>query len=302
MELTEKYRPKKFDDVIGNDSQINILKNFIKNENRPHTYLFSGAYGTGKTTLARIFLKGLGCNIYNIEEINSSNNRGIETARRVIDNAQFKPLDGSDIRAYIMDECHRWTRDYQEAILKVLEEPPQHVYFVLVTTDSKKLLNTILSRCIKIDIQKSSNIEIIKKLKFICKNENKNVSGKILKKIADTSEGHVRDSIKLLEKVIDIDDEEQALHIASSTPDSQKEIIDLCRILLKSNSWNKISEVLKKINDDPEKVRHAVLGYMNSVLLNSGNSKAAIVIENFEESFYNSGKAGLSLACFGSIN
>src|SRR3989304_2450876 len=141
-----KFRPKDLSDIIGNRSIVTSLESILQSKDRPHAFLFTGKQGCGKTTLARILCKRLECSDHDLIEINISNNRGIDTARDIIQFAYVKPLDGRS-RVYLLDEVHKSTNDFQNAILKVMEEPPEHLYFILCTTEPQKLLKTVISRC-----------------------------------------------------------------------------------------------------------------------------------------------------------
>jgi len=294
MSLTDKYRQKEFRGLLGNEENIEFLQTVIQKKDHSHSYLFCGEFGCGKTTMARILANKFDCN--EIIELNSSNNRGIDTIRDLIENAQYKTLTGSN-KCYILDEPHQMTKDAQNALLKILEEPPKHVYFMLCTTDPQKLLSTIKSRCVKIEVEKIDVRTLLSYLFDIAKKEGKEVSKKVCRKVAQSSGGHVRDALKLLEKVLSIEGEEKQLRVAESNIVESSEIIELCQQLLKGD-WNTIRKILKGIDEEPEKVRRAVLRYMSAVLLNGNNNRAAIVIESFCENFYDSGKAGLILACY----
>jgi DNA polymerase-3 subunit gamma/tau len=301
MSLYRKLRPDNFDDVLGNESEIESIKKFVDNKDRPHTYLFSGPSGCGKTTLARIFARSLGADDFSIHEINTANMRGIDTAREIEDQIKFAVI-GSGVKVYIIDECHNITAVAQDALLKPLEDTPGHVYFFLCTTDPQKLKKAIHTRCTHVKVAPVDEDILYKYLRRICIKEEKKIDKKFLRMVAENSKGSPRQALVTLEKVLDLEDEEQIRSIVKAGEAEEKEIIDLCRVLLKSNEWKSVSTILKLMKGaEPEKVRYAVMGYMNSVLLNSGSEKAAVVIEEFSEPFYNSGFPGLTLACYNVI-
>lgn len=295
MPLHLDYRPKDFDEFIENKGVIDSLKNFMAREDRPHTYLFTGNSGTGKTTLARIFANKLKSK--DITEINSSNNRGIDTARDIISMMQYKPLEG-EIKVYIIDEVHNSTKDWQQAMLKPLEDTPKHVYFFLCTTNPEKLITALKNRCTIFHTQPLKRHIILSYLKNICEKENINLSEDILNEVSDSSDGALRQALITLDQIREAEKENISEIIRQSKIEEQQ-IINLCRRLLKPGiKWKQIAKTIKGIEAEPENVRRAVIGYMSSVLLNNENDTAALIIDCFKDNFYNTGKGGLILACY----
>jgi len=301
MSFNLEYRPASFEQVAGNKGTISSLQSILKQEKCPHILLFSGPSGCGKTTLARITAKELQCSEHDVIEINSANNRGIDTARDIIQQMYYKPLHGP-VKVYILDEVHQTSKDFQNAMLKALEEPPAHVYFMLCTTEPEKLIATIRNRATMFTVEKLDEQKIIRLLWSISKNEGNEIDKTILAEIASESEGSPRQAVIMLQKIIGLTTEEEMKEAIQAIKINEKNTIDLCRALLKGASWKSIAAILKLIQDDPEKVRRAVLGYMSAVLLNSGEERAAMIIECFADNYYNSGKAGLIFSCFSVIS
>ena len=145
--LHQLYRPESFDEVIGNEDTIERLKAVLGNEiRRPHSYLLHGPAGCGKTTLGRIIAKEVGCKGMDFVELDSADFRGIQSVRGIRRQTAYAPME-SECRVWLLDEAHALTNDAQTALLKALEEPPSHVYFILCTTMPEKLLPTLRSRC-----------------------------------------------------------------------------------------------------------------------------------------------------------
>jgi DNA polymerase-3 subunit gamma/tau len=284
MDLAKKYRSKKLNEILGNKTTIQILEGYIKSMSHPHSYLFYGERGLGKTTIARILCKEFNCDLI---ELNNSNNRGIDTVREVIYNgSKHKTWEGKN-KGYLLDEVHKLTNDAQNALLKILEEPPNHVYFFLCTTEPEKLLKTVKSRCQQFQLEKIRGNELYPFLIEISEKEDNQIIKKIARKIAETSEGHVRDALFILQSVIQIrDNEEKQLKIAGQKIESERQIIDLCRSLLNRDGWETCREILKKLqNENPETVRKIVLAYMQRVILSKQHNKtAAIIIDMLRES------------------
>lgn len=297
MAFHTEFRPSKFDEFLGNKSMIVSLKSVISKEKPQQAYLFHGPSGCGKTTLARIVADYFGCQEMDIEEMNMSDMRGIETARKINEEAHLMTFSGNP-KAYIFDEVHKTTSDFQNAILKILEEPPKHVYFILCTTEPEKLLPTVKRRCAIFQVDKVCNTEMEILLKKVVKEKEGILADGVLEWIIKEASGCPSDALMLLQKVIDIDlDEVQ--NILQKFVNENKEMIDLCRKLMNASAkWEHVATILQGLKADPEKVRRAVLGYASAILLKEDNPRAALVIKNFERNFYDTGMAGLLLACY----
>jgi DNA polymerase-3 subunit gamma/tau len=201
--LYRKYRPEKFKDVVGQDQVVTLLTNSIKQKKISHAYLFCGGKGTGKTTVARIVAREIGCNGEDIIEIDAASNRGIDEIRELRDAVRTHPFS-SPYKVYIIDEAHMLTKEAANALLKTLEEPPSHVVFILATTDPDRLPQTIVSRCQKIEF-KSPTIEILsKRLIDVAKDEEFNLSKESAELIAQHGKNSYRDALGILEQILSI--------------------------------------------------------------------------------------------------
>ena len=301
--LTVKYNPNDFKDVIGNENAISILKNLLlKGEDCPHVFLFSGDFGCGKSSLANIMANKLNAKDFNIKVYNSSLQRGIDTIREIEVQCKFIPYDGSN-KTFILEESHKILRDSQEALLKILENPPYYVYFMLTTTNPEKLLEPLKSRCVLINIEKIEKNVLLKYLEKICKLEKKIISIDVLKKIVNKSEQHVRNALILLETIMDIKGEEKQIEIIKKyiVSEEDENILNLCRALIKNNNWEEVRKILKDLDIEPDGCRRAILGYFSSVLLNANNSEmrdlALMVLRIFKNDYLSSGKSGLIADC-----
>lgn len=216
-----KYRPKSFQEVIGQELIVKILKNIIKSNKIPHGYLFAGEHGTGKTTMARVFAKALNClqpkegepcltctscklfeeaKMLDLVELDAASNRGIDEIRNLKEHISFRPIQGK-YKIFIIDEAHMLTEPAFNALLKTLEEPPKHTIFILATTEPGKILPTIHSRVQRFDFRRIPTNLIVKKLKMISELENIKTSDGALWLIAEESSGSLRDAETLLEKL-----------------------------------------------------------------------------------------------------
>lgn len=308
MSLYHKYRPQSFDEMLGSKETIQVLNDALANPERSHSYLFTGPSGCGKTTAARIFAKALGVDDLSLIEVNSANNRGIDTARGIISQMQSFPFQGK-IWVWIIDEVHMTSKDFQNAMLKPLEDVPSHVYFFLCTTNPEKLIKPIKTRCAEIQFSSLEPRYISLLLKRTAREENIELAPEVSEEIVDACQGSARAALVALEKVAKLD-KDQALKLLRSNPSDlemeEGKTLDLCRALTKKDgTWGDVADTLKGVYEeesDFEKIRYQVLGYANSILLQGKeSSRAALIIECFSQPFYDSGKAGLTLAAYQSM-
>lgn len=301
MKLNDKYRPKTFEEVIGNAGLKKSLKLLLEKASHPHTFLFSGDRGTGKTTIARIACSVLDIDDTNIYELDLADKdiRGIAGASIIKSKSKFRGFGNKKV-AFIYDECHQMTKDHANSVLKLFEEPPEHLYIFCCTTDPQQLIKTILSRCTQYQVKAPSSRELIKHLSSIAEQEKMEIDFEHLSKIAESCENTPRDSIKLLEQVMplaDSPDDIEDLIINNISDADEADGIELCRLLMSKNpSWSKASKILLGINKDKvESIRHLILNYITKCLLNSNryNKDLSSILYEFSEPFYNTGKAGL---------
>lgn len=229
--LYRKWRPQTFDDVSGQEHITTTLKNEVVAGRLNHAYLFTGSRGTGKTTCAKILAKAVNCldihngnpcgeceicrgiddgSILDVVEMDAASNRNIDDIRQIIDEVQFKPAK-CKYRVYIIDEVHMLTTQAFNALLKTLEEPPEHVIFILATTEVHKLPQTILSRCQKFEFHRITPRAIADRLLFVAQQEDVTLSDSAAMLIASVADGALRDGLSLLDRCIaissDIDEE-----------------------------------------------------------------------------------------------
>jgi DNA polymerase-3 subunit gamma/tau len=299
-ELYKRYRPTTFKDVVGQASAVKSLVDMGKRNEIPHALLFTGPSGCGKTTLARILRAKLKCSDHDFQEINAADFRGIDSIRVIRQQMGAAPLMGTS-RVWLLDEAHNLSGDAQTALLKILEDTPGHVYFMLATTDPQKLKKTIITRCTEVRCKEITKKELSDLALRIAAAENVTISGAVAEKLADVAEGSARKVLVLLHAVIGLKDEEDQL-AAIEAGDVKGQAIEIARALLNQRTtWNTMKGLLKAVEEEPESIRHLVLSYCTSVLLNSENPRAALVIEEFRDPYYDTKKAGLVLSCWNVI-
>ncbi len=283
-DLSRKYRPSTLDEFIGNTSLKSTFESLFRLNKIPQQILFYGPKGCGKTTLARLCAKQLNCSEFDLKEIDTADFRGIDSVREIRRTMHTSPMKGK-VKVYILDECHKTTNDFQNALLKALEEPPKHVYFFLCTTDPQGLIPTIKSRCVQYQVSTLTPKQIFELMDGICKKENRSVPKKVILQIAKDCEGHPRNALKILEKIIYLNEDEM-LEAAKHEAEKKEAPIELCRALMSNKSWKQIATLFKSINDEPETIRRIIRGYFASVLLN-GNTTGYIVLDVFKQPYYN---------------
>lgn len=208
LSLYRKYRPKTFKEVRGQGHITSVLEAAIKNKKIAHAYLFAGGRGTGKTSVARIFARAVDTSDEDVYEMDAASNRGIDEIRQLRDGVSTLPFN-STYKFYIIDEAHALTKDAWGALLKTLEEPPEHVIFVLATTELEKVPETIISRCQVFNFKKPSH-EILKSMVLeVSKHEKVSLTPAGAELIALVGEGSFRDTLGTLQKVLTVSGDEK---------------------------------------------------------------------------------------------
>lgn len=295
--LHTSERPASFDDMLGNKAVIKSLKALLKKPDRPHCYMFDGNSGYGKTCLSRICASMVGALDIDTYEYNMADTRGIDTAREIINNMSMAPLGKATV--IILDEIHKATGTFQEALLKPTEDIPDHVYFFMATTAPNKIIPTLRRRFTQFHLTAVDDMDLFVYLVSVAKKYNIQASRDVLELVVEHAHGSTAQALVILEKIAELDEKEQIELIEKTGDGDEKTVRDLCQALLQGKPWMSISKLLKEIQQDDEGIRHVVLAYMSSVLL-SNNSKmhlrAGQVMELFTDPFYT--RAEVVLACY----
>jgi DNA polymerase III gamma/tau subunit len=310
-ELYKRHRPQKLSEVIGQPHAIAQLRKSLQTNKVDHSILFNGPTGTGKTTLMRIMRRALKCSKNDYVEINTADFRGIDTIRDLRRNLSLAPLGGA-CRVIAIDECHSLSRDAQNAILKLLEDTPAHVYFMLGTTDPQKLLAALLGRCTEVKLKALSQDDLELLIREVIKKESLVICEEIISEIATAANGSARKALVILDAVSKAEgDEDQKRAIAVTSIDKDL-AFGLAKLLMwgKKKDWTPVAIQLQKMKDeDPEGVRHCVLGLARAMIVGKEGkppsmqnaSRAYDCLNAFEDNFWDSHGPGLALACWRTV-
>ncbi len=263
--LARKYRPQKFHELVGQDVLVEILKNAIINDRLAHAYILTGVRGVGKTTSARLIAMSINCqkkevnscepcgkcdsclstgidNNLDVIEMDAASNTGVDDIREIIDNVKYKPVI-SKYKIFIIDEVHMLSKNAFNALLKTLEEPPEHVKFIFATTEIKKIPITVLSRCQRFDLLRIENIKLTEHLLNIVDKENIDIDSDAISLIVRAADGSVRDSLSLLDQAITNQNVKiDSLAITKMLGLAEREkIFDLLEKILEGNSLDSLN-------------------------------------------------------------
>lgn len=264
--LYRKYRPQTFDDVVGQTTVVKVLKNSISQHKFCHAYMFFGSRGTGKTSLSKIFAKAVNClepvdgnpcgkckncliasekECVDILEIDAASNNGVDEIRELRNKINLVPGE-LKYKVYIIDEVHMLSIGAFNALLKTLEEPPEHAIFILATTDPQKVPETIISRCQCFSFERISTDMIVERLKYVCNQENILIEDDVLREIAISSDGGMRDSLGILDKLSSYTSDLITMDIYTELNGliTKKDLKTLCDFVFTAN----YKEVLNQIN------------------------------------------------------
>lgn len=284
------YRPQKFSEVVGQEPIVSTLKNAVKNNSVAHAYLFTGSRGIGKTTIARLLAKAVNCqkvkdgepcggcavceaiknNLYiDLVEIDAASNTGVDNVRELIEHIKFKPTSAK-YKVFIIDEVHMLSKAAFNALLKTLEEPPEHAIFVLATTDVHKVPATIISRTQRFDFARITSADIVGQLEVVAKQEKLKIDGAVFQLIARQSQGSMRDALSLLNKVASSGTKvtlgEAEILLGSTSLLHSQNLVDLL-VSARANAIPKYFEELEQAGIDFSVFNRNFLEYLRGLLV-----------------------------------
>jgi DNA polymerase-3 subunit gamma/tau len=306
MPLQTVYRPQELDQVVGNKAVVEGLRSLLSREtDLPYAYLFTGPAGCGKTTMAHVIKGELEIDDLDFYEIDASSDRGINQIREVKENLYHAPLK-SKYKLILFDEVHGVTPQAQEAMLKMLEQPPEQAIIVLCTTEPEKLKPTTKRRLHSFTLKKLTDQEMDMLIKDILEEEKiEDFWDDVVAKIISISDGSAGLALKYLDMVIDVTDLDVAMELIEDATYSESTVKGFYQILTSNKEsetkWKEIREAIKTAKGEAESIRLGLLGYMNAVCLNTGDPLLIDLMDCFTDNFYSSGKAGLTICCYNAI-
>jgi len=305
--LYRKWRSQTFSDLVGQESIVETLKNALASGKLSHAYLFTGPRGTGKTSTARLLAKTLNCtnrkngepcneceqcreitagNSFNVVEIDAASNRGIDSIRELREKVMVRPSQGQ-YKIYILDEAHMLTTEAFNALLKTLEEPPEHAIFVMATTDVHKMLPTVLSRCQRFDFKRITTREIVKHLTFVAAQEQVSLERGAAELIARAAAGGMRDALSLLDQAIAYSGQEISLTkvqtmLGVADPRAIQKFVTHIAHLESAAGLHLIHE-LTEAGADLRQINVQVAEYVRAMMLNKAGANIAEILDSTED-------------------
>ncbi len=288
-----KYRPSKFNEVLGQESIIESLLPIIKGK-KAQAFLFNGGSGMGKTTVARICARRLGCK--DTLEVDAATNTGVDEMRVLQERLLYKSFI-SEERAIIVDECHMLSHSAWNSLLKIVEEPPPHVFWFFCTTQVNKVPQTIQTRCIAYTFNPLTKEQLAKLVAQVTKQEGIEISDGVFDLVVREAHGSPRKALVNLQQCRGVPTDAQKAAEVLRTALESDPVIELCRFLLSGKgSWPKCMSIVERITAPPESVRYIVVNYMATVLKNAQSAQEAIHLIGVIGAFSNPYNQGEHLA------
>lgn len=301
-----KYRPQSLNDVMGQDAVVKSIRDSLKRPTRPHTFMFTGPSGTGKTTLSRIIATAVGCLPSNVLEVDAASNSGVDAMREVTATLRYQGFGDTPNRAIIIDEAHALSKQAWQSMLKPIEEPPPHVFFFICTTEANKVPETIVTRCQNYLLKPVRFDDIMDLLERVAEAEGLSTPTPVLEVAGRACSGSPRQALVMLSTIQDCKDVDEA-HRLVETAAENKEVIDLCRLMIRGDlDWRQLTSTLKAMPEMPaESIRIVIVNYLAACAMGAKSEKEATrivdMLHEFSRPFPTSDKLAPLLLAFGNL-
>lgn len=303
--LITKYRPSTFDQVVGQDQLVRSIQGVLA-KGTARAFILAGPAGTGKTTVGRLIAQAVKANPHNITEVDAASKTGIDDMRALTSTLGLAALGDSPARVFIIDEAHMLSKAAWNSLLKAVEEPPPHLYWVFCTTDPAKIPSTIKTRCQQYTTVPVGDDALLKLLRSVAKQEKLSPAEGVLELIVENAAGSPREALSELALCAQCEDEEEARRLLRRASQGDDATIDLCRTLASgTTAWSKLAAKATKIEGDAESVRFVVFDYMSKVAAGATDpAKAAAalsVLDAFKTPYPQNAGVGHLLLSLGRI-
>lgn len=273
-ELINKYRPQSLEEVLGQDETKASLEKVLKSRSA-HSFIFTGSAGLGKTTLARIIAMSVDCHENDLMEINAAVRNGIDDMREIVNTLSFAPIFGKS-RVVIMDEVHALSKAAWNALLKSVEEPPAHVFWVFCTTEATKIPETVWTRCARFSLRPVAENTLFKFLVSIDAREKFNTHGKVLDLISRKSQGSPRRALSFLAACAGLRKKAPALKLLREAEEADDAVYALCQALIQGRDYPTVIKILDRLEETaPESIRINVFNWFSGAARRAKTRKAA---------------------------
>lgn len=307
LELWKKHRPTTFDEVVGQDAAVKLLRNYVKNDKVPHALLFTGPSGTGKSTLAHIVAREMGCKGLDLNVINcASVTAPIDTIRDLERQVKSSPSAQSKCRVWILEELQSWSKAgfAQQAMLLMLEDSSsasRRSYLFACTTNPEKLKETVRGRCGKIVLKAVKADDLLPHLEKLAKREGRTVPEAVLNTIVTNAYGCVREAVNQLNSALAAGSDEDGMLAAIGVVKEKDVAWKLAKALFYERpTWKQVAEIIKEVEDEPENIRHRILAIANTEMLKNTkrSSRAYQIADVFSRNWYDCPESGLTRCCW----